>query len=591
MSRSNESKPFPTPPTGEAASDRLPVRAPTLRPTTKLPTPVPQTKPKRRRKQNGDEEADEITSDSSRRPRLTREKFDALRLLAREVDEYSLGDLRELPDSLDPEATITIVETVGRHRKPLSSFLISTTFHLLLFLGLTWLMIPQTQSDSVISISAKVEKADPLDKQPVDLNVDQTTDIDLPDEQQSPVESTLDATALDSEIAMTDVKSPVPSPTQSEPQPIPDLVQVEPVGELSARPTGGGLEGRNQQARAKRAGEMGGSAASEAAVEKGLAWIIEHQQKDGSWRLRHDQGACRGQCPDEGLMESSTAATGMALMSLLGAGYTHKSGPYQTEVEAGLKFLLKSMRRTKRGASLCRGEQAMYSHGIATIAIAEAFVMTKDSWLAEPAEAARFYIENAQNRKGGWRYNPGNVGDMTVTGWQLMALKSCQLGGADSPKEVWTKAESFIDSLRTSSGYYGYQKPEERLTTTAVAALMKMYLGAGKENADVQTAAEYVAGEGPSETDMYFNYYGTQVLFHRGGKDWKRWNEKLRDYLILTQDQSGTHRTGSWHFQDRHGNVGGRLYTTAMAIMTLEVYYRYMPLYGQDVDAHFELDE
>ncbi len=83
---------------------------------------------------------------------------------------------------------------------------------------------------------------------------------------------------------------------------------------------------------------------------------------------------------------------------------------------------------------------------------------------------------------------------------------------------------------------------------------------------------------GPSQNDVYFNYYATQVLHHQHGKDWPEWNKQMRDYLTETQSNQG-HESGSWFFRDKHGSVGGRLYTTAMAVMILEVYYRYMPLY------------
>ena len=83
---------------------------------------------------------------------------------------------------------------------------------------------------------------------------------------------------------------------------------------------------------------------------------------------------------------------------------------------------------------------------------------------------------------------------------------------------------------------------------------------------------------GPSKTNIYFDYYATLVLHHYGGERWDEWNAPMRDFLIKSQSTK-RHETGSWHFRDKHGNVGGRLYSTAMAIMILEVYYRYLPLY------------
>jgi hypothetical protein len=109
---------------------------------------------------------------------------------------------------------------------------------------------------------------------------------------------------------------------------------------------------------------------------------------------------------------------------------------------------------------------------------------------------------------------------------------------------------------------------------------MRMYLGWVRNDQNIGRGAMYLGNLGPSKTDMYFNYYATQVMHHRGTSEWDRWNRKMRDYLIETQSRSG-HETGSWFFPDRHGDVAGRLYNTALCTMILEVYYRHMPLYGE----------
>ena len=80
---------------------------------------------------------------------------------------------------------------------------------------------------------------------------------------------------------------------------------------------------------------------------------------------------------------------------------------------------------------------------------------------------------------------------------------------------------------------------------------------------------------------MYYNYYATQVLHHWGGPEWDRWNSVMREHLIRTQIRDG-HATGSWDIADRHGYVGGRVYMTTLALLTLEVYYRHLPLYQRD---------
>ena len=278
-------------------------------------------------------------------------------------------------------------------------------------------------------------------------------------------------------------------------------------------------------------------------------------------------------------MESTTAATGLSLLALLGAGYTHEVGKYQTEVQRGLDYLVRRMRINRYGGNLAEG--TMYAQGIATLALSEAYIMTRDQKLKEPVAQAMAYIISAQHSAGGWRYNPGSLGDMTVTGWQLMALKSCDLGGFEVPRQTFSKARRFLDSKGESGGaYYGYLRPGMDPSPTAIGLLCQMYLGWSKERGALHTGAERLADWGPSQTDVYFNYYATQVLHHLENEHWEDWNLELRDHLVKTQERTG-HQDGSWFFPDRHGGRAGRLYTTAMSVMILEVYYRYMPLYDE----------
>jgi hypothetical protein len=128
---------------------------------------------------------------------------------------------------------------------------------------------------------------------------------------------------------------------------------------------------------------------------------------------------------------------------------------------------------------------------------------------------------------------------------------------------------------------YGYQDEQPRNSTTAVGLLGRMYLGWKHDHAALREGVLYLDKQGPSKNDLYYNYYATQVMRHYGGEPWKRWNTKMREYLIATQTRNG-HETGSWYFPEQHNDQGGRLLNTCLAAMTLEVYYRYQPLYKQD---------
>jgi len=353
----------------------------------------------------------------------------------------------------------------------------------------------------------------------------------------------------------------------------------------SNAPTGGGWEGRDPAARSRLAGSGGGTKQSEAAVERGLRWLVAHQREDGSWCFDLEKPPCNGMCRNSGREASTTAATGLALLPFLGAGYTHVQGEYQDVVKKGVYYLKTRAKVTPHGIDLC-DDGNMYSHGIAALALCEAYGMTHDESLKDIAQGAIRYIVYAQDfRGGGWRYSPGMPGDTTVTGWQLMALKSAQMAHLQVDSPTISRVERFLNSVQFDKGArYGYTMPRMRATTqeatTAVGLLCRMYTGWHRDRPALYRGVAHLHKWGPSQTNMYYDFYATQVLHHWEGPEWQEWNKQMRDYLVKTQSTE-SHENGSWHFPDPLGDRGGRLYNTAMALMILEVYYRHMPLYGE----------
>ncbi len=344
------------------------------------------------------------------------------------------------------------------------------------------------------------------------------------------------------------------------------------------RPTGGGLEGRNPAARAALVRRRGGTDQSEAAVERGLRWLAAHQLGNGSWSFDHNRSLCRGACRNAGKHPSSVAATALAVLPFLGAGYTHRQGQYQEQLDRALYYL--KLKGVKHPRGLDFHDGTMYAHALATIALCEAYAMTSDAELKDLAQQAINFIVYSQDLKGGgWRYTPGEPGDTTVTGWMLMALKSGQMAGLEVPSPTIFAAVRFLDSVQCDDGaQYGYQTPQPRQTTTAIGLLMRMYTGWGRRHPALKRGVELLDAWGIQYDNMYYNYYAAQVMAHFDGPTWPRWNALMRDHLIATQATHG-HEAGSWYFAGGYGDVGGRVYNTAMAVMTLEVYYRYMPLY------------
>lgn len=375
-------------------------------------------------------------------------------------------------------------------------------------------------------------------------------------------------------------------------QAAPLAVDLSAVGDLTAPPGdlmksvgligGTGLEGRGRAARGQMLAKYGGTPASEEAVELALRWFAEHQLQDGSWSFDHTMGSCAGRCPNPGVHRTCyTGATAMALLAFLGAGETHKEGQYKNTVAAGLAYLVRSM---GPNGSLMQGPSntGMYAHGMASIVLCEAYGMTHDRQLAAPAQASLNFIAYAQDPVGGgWRYLPRQPGDTSVLGWQLMALKSGQMAYLRVLPQTLLGVNRFLNSVQADGGAkYGYTVPSTRPSTTSIGLLCRMYLGWKKDHAPLERGIAYLSGVGPSPTDMYYNYYATQVMRHYGGADWEKWNSVMRDQLVNSQSKSG-HSRGSWYFdRGAYASSGGRLYFTSMATMILEVYYRHMPIYG-----------
>jgi hypothetical protein len=351
---------------------------------------------------------------------------------------------------------------------------------------------------------------------------------------------------------------------------------------------GGGLSGRSPEGRLEYGRKYGATPESERAVDLALAWLAEHQRGDGSWSFNLELDPCNGQCRNSKKKGSdsptpSTGATGLALLAFLGAGHTHhREGPYQETVRRGLYYLRAVAAESEAGYDWQQG--SMYGHGIALMALGEALSMTSEGeqreWdlFGQVARGATFTCI-AQHDNGSWGYVPGRPGDTTVTGWQVLSLIAARRNGIQLRTYTLPDAKDFVMSTCTDRDYsFGYKGPPGEPTTTAIGLTLMLYLGESPDHTPFYMALCDLARRGPTLNNIYHDYYATLALHHSRHRDWDDWNRRLRDHLVASQSQSG-HETGSWHFDDRWGDIGGRLYTTAMCAMTLEVYYRYLPLY------------
>lgn len=344
---------------------------------------------------------------------------------------------------------------------------------------------------------------------------------------------------------------------------------------------------RRGAARGSAARARGGSTASEAAVEAGLAWLALHQAVDGSWQFDLSGCRCDGACRDPGTLSGSTASTAIALLPFLGAGSTHVDGKHQQTVSRGIYYLVSRMQPTPRGGDFCEG--TMYGHGVTTLVLAEALGMTGDEMLVPYLRDAVRFTETAQDpHGGGWRYLPGQAGDITVTAWQIAALKSAMLAGVEVPSPTIEASRRFLDRVQAQGGAaYGYRTPAAKPCTSAIGLLCRMYTGWGSGHEALHRGVTNLAKPGPHPTNIYQNFYLAQALLQLDHPVWPRWNARNRDQLVAQQARFG-HEAGSWSFADHDTAPGGRLAHTALAVLTLEVYYRLLPIYREEaVDRNF----
>jgi hypothetical protein len=347
----------------------------------------------------------------------------------------------------------------------------------------------------------------------------------------------------------------------------------------------GGFSSRGSGSRAASLARDGGTADSERAVAGAMNWLARHQNPDGSWGCT----AFTHQCKDpscsanagKGGSDYPMAATAFGLLPFFGGGQTHKTGPYKGVIEKGLLWMSKTQ-DPKTGRL---GGGNMYEHGLATIAVCEAYGLSKDPGLRRMAEGAVAFIAYAQNDySGGWHYSAKapTAGDTSVVGWQLMGLKSAQMAGLQVNPQTLIKSQRFLTSVAKgkSGGLFSYT-PEGSPSPamSAVGLLCSQYSGMTRTDPAMLEGMNYVMSHlGGAKNDSYFLYYATQVMHNLPGPEWDTWNRAARRHLISTQIKQGC-AEGSW---TANGHTAGPVMATSIHALTLEVYYRYLPLYQLD---------
>lgn len=469
-------------------------------------------------------------------------------------------------------------------------------------------------TDKVLNTTAeKVDEPEEKNLTNDDLGVDSKIEAALPEIER------LDQKTVDEKVTMDNVGQPnvaddAPNAT------LPGLTDLKDVpagvtgaeGSFRTGDTGNNsalsamTSGRSGATKSRLLREGGGNAESERAVASGLGWLARQQyfnEKDkedplnGSWKF------------DKGRTEERTCATGMALLPFLAAGVTHKKNreldqhKYEQVVLRGLGYLMKKCPLS--GANAGRLSNDVYANAISVLPLCEAYGMTKDPTLKPFAQAAVNFIQRTQGPNGSWGYGNTGNGDTSIVGWQIQVLKAAKLSkDLVVDDRVVKKADRFLESAAAGvkKAMYGYTdssnaKPGTPLT--AVGLLCRYYISDwGPLHPGMIEGVGGLMKNGPKTgpiDDMYYYYYATQVVHFSEGEEWKTWNEGpkqadgtrkggMRDWLISLQVKKDIN-SGSWDPDSKWiGPNCGRLGTTAMCLLTLEVYYRHLPLYKRGAD-------
>lgn len=378
--------------------------------------------------------------------------------------------------------------------------------------------------------------------------------------------------------------------------------------------TGSGLF-QNRKGEQKQAAlqKHGGGEATENAVNLGLEYLAGAQGADGSWNPNRGYDA-----PPEWSKRNHpyrASLTALCVLPFLAAGHSTKEGKYAPNVRRAVSWLT---RRQNTDGSIFDGDDniRMYTHTVATLALCEAYGLSRDEQIGKNAERAVRFLERSQSAEGGWDYagwvsdaGPASRrNDLSISGWAVLALKSAKAVGLRVNARTWSNLADLYHrhSLPDGHTYYADRDHGQIAATrtgigmVGVGLTCRTVLDAIRfENRNF--AAEKLLlrdlpdwekfnepSSGPQQPNFhtfYGWYYGTLGLFLKNngeGPAWQTWNTALKEALLPRQVLKGE-RKGSWPAADSWiGPIMGDLYSTACAVLCLEVYYRYNPLHQPD---------
>lgn len=310
------------------------------------------------------------------------------------------------------------------------------------------------------------------------------------------------------------------------------------------------------------------------AVRLGLKWLAAEQQASGAWTTK-DYG-------------ESTATTSLAMMALMAGGHVPGEGPYGRLLSRGLAWLLSQQQENGLLVGRESGHGPMYSHGIATLMLAEICGMTEgaqaDQCRQSLQQAVRLIVDAQNHRKppehdGGWRYQPtSSDSDLSVSAWQLLALRAARDIGCDVPAENIDRAVAYLKRLHVKhDGGFGYMVGHGSSITRAGTGIAALEICGEHRTKETLAAAGLILSRPLVRSEHYFYYgayYCTIGMYKVGGAEWRQSRRVLYQTILDLQ-----HAEGFWTPEDGTERQAGRVYSTSLSVLALAIEYGYLPIY------------
>ena len=340
-------------------------------------------------------------------------------------------------------------------------------------------------------------------------------------------------------------------------------------------------------------------------IRAGLDWLAQHQDEDGKWDcdrfMKHDAAA--DVCDGAGQEFYDVGVTALALLAFLGDGNTLRSGEHRDVVKKAVVWLRKQQAEGGRfGAQ--DAPDWIYGHAIATYAMVEAYDVSSYKMLSPSAESALRFLQAHRRDRAVWRYAAGDArGDLSVTGWAILALQAADEAGLQTDQEWRAVCAEWLDTVSDATGLHGYTKPGELSSRlpgdhirrfpvtsceplTAIGVMCRAMLGQSPTPGSVMdAAADRLVRKPPvwsvrdGRADPYYWFWGSDAMRQVGGARWRTWRRALESAVVSRQrrPEQGAAAAGSWDPVGPWGEVGGRVYSTALTALSLQSSYRLKP--------------